>query len=292
MVRQTTYGRSHDQDFETFDEDITGDRVAPCKFGRSAKTDYPANEPVPLFLSEYDDEPDPRDFINPLRKRRVSISVRILLGVSAAAAVAILFALFSSDATRDIIINAKASIAAVLPGPSAAAQPDPAQITARDRQLQDPARPLAPTVQPSGSARGPVTVGMAPSREEITNAYQSALQSQAPAAAPPVVAVPPVAVAPPVRSLDAEELAMLMRRARGLLEAGDIPPARLLLERAADAQDPTAALLLAQTYDPDVLGTFDVHNIMPEPAKARAWYQKAAQLGSADAQRRLAQLQN
>ena len=53
-----------------------------------------------------------------------------------------------------------------------------------------------------------------------------------------------------------------------------------------------AALLLAQTYDPDVLGTADVRNTTPEPAKARAWYQKAAQLGSADAQRRLAQLPN
>ena len=44
--------------------------------------------------------------------------------------------------------------------------------------------------------------------------------------------------------------------------------------------------------DPDVLGTPDVRNVVPEPAKARAWYQKAAQLGSADAQRRLAQLPN
>jgi hypothetical protein len=131
MVKQTTYGRSHDPDFETFDEDLTGDHVAP-KFGRSAKTDYPPHEPIPLFLSEYDDEPDPREFINPLRKRRPAVSLRILLGVSAAAAVAILFALFSSDATRDIIVNAKDSIAAVLPGPSAAAQPDSAQLTARD----------------------------------------------------------------------------------------------------------------------------------------------------------------
>jgi TPR repeat protein len=51
-------------------------------------------------------------------------------------------------------------------------------------------------------------------------------------------------------------------------------------------------LLLAQTYDPEVLGTQDIRNIVPDPAMARVWYQKAAQLGSADAQRRLAQLQN
>ena len=92
--------------------------------------------------------------------------------------------------------------------------------------------------------------------------------------------------------MDPGELANLMQRAKGFLAAGDIPVARLLLERAADAQESEAALMLAQTYDPDVIGTRDVRNIIAEPAKARAWYQKAAQLGSADAQRRLAQLPN
>jgi TPR repeat protein len=146
---------------------------------------------------------------------------------------------------------------------------------------------------------------VAPTREEITTAYQGALQSRAPAAAAPVAAVRvaavPVAaapvVAPPVadpsaRKLDADELATLFNRAKGLLAAGDIPSARLLLERAADAQEPSAALTLARTYDPDVLGTQDARNIIPDPAMARAWYQKAAQYGSADARRRLAQMQN
>jgi TPR repeat protein len=83
-----------------------------------------------------------------------------------------------------------------------------------------------------------------------------------------------------------------MKRAKDLLASGDIPPARLLLRRAADAEDPAAALMLAQTYDPQVLGTQDVRNINPDPELARNWYQRAAQLGSADAQRRLAQMQN
>ncbi len=51
-------------------------------------------------------------------------------------------------------------------------------------------------------------------------------------------------------------------------------------------------MMLAQTYDAAVLGTSDVRNITPEPDKAKSWYQRAAQLGSADAQRRLAQMQN
>ena len=87
-------------------------------------------------------------------------------------------------------------------------------------------------------------------------------------------------------------MANLMQRAKGFLSSGDLMSARLLLERAAEMQSADAALLLAQTYDPEVLGTSDVRNTTPEPAQARAWYQKAAQLGSADAQRRLAQLQN
>jgi TPR repeat protein len=136
---------------------------------------------------------------------------------------------------------------------------------------------------------------VAPTREEITTAYQSALQGRAPAAAAPaaaapIAAAPPVA-APPPRKLDPDELAALMKRAKGLIAIGDIAPARLLLERAADAQEASAALLLAQTYDPAVLGAQDTRSITPDPAAARTWYQKAAQLGSPDATQRLAQMQ-
>ena len=94
------------------------------------------------------------------------------------------------------------------------------------------------------------------------------------------------------RRIDPDELAALLKRAKGLLAIGDITAARLLLERAADAQEPEAALMLAGTYDPQVLGSQDMRSVTPDPAAARLWYQKAAQLGSADAQRRLSQMQN
>ncbi len=296
MADQTPRYRSYDTDIDIHDKR----RVAPYKFAQSARTDSHPEEPVPLFLSDYDGEPDPSEYMAPLRKdRRLSVSSRILAGVLAIAAVAIGFAMFSSDATRDIVVNAKASIAAALPAPYAAAQPDPAKLTARDTQLKNPkdaARLSAPASQ-TPAVRSVATVAVAPTREEITTAYpayQSALQGRAPAAAAPAavpVAAPPVA-ASPARKLDADELAALLNRAKGLLAAGDIPSARLLLERAADAQDASAALMLARTYDPDALGTQDIRNIVPDPAMARTWYQKAAQLGSADAQRRIAQLQN
>ena len=293
MVDQTPRYRSYDPDVDIHDKTLTDRRVAPYKLGQSARTDSHTEDSVPLFLSDYDGEPDPSEYMPPLRRdRRLSVSSRILAGVLATAAVAILFAMFSADATRDIIVNAKASIAASLPAPYAAVQPDPAQLTAGDTQLRNPkdaARLSAPASQTPG-VRSVATVAVAPTRGEIMTAYQSALQGRAPAAAAPVAAAPDAA--PPARKLDADELATLMNRAKLLLAAGDIPSARLLLERAADAQDANATLMLARTYDPEVLGTKDARNVMPDPAMARAWYQKAARFGSSDAQRRLAQLPN
>src|SRR3989442_4166921 len=219
MVDQTPRYRSYDPDVDIHDKTLTDRRVAPYKFGQAARTDVHAEDPVPLFLSDYDGEPDPSEYMTPLKDRRRSVSARILAGVLATAAVAILFAMFSSDATRDIIVNAKASIAASLPVPYAV-QPDPAQLTARDTQLRDPkdaARLSAPASQTPG-VRSVTTVAVAPTREEITTAYQSALQGRAPAAAASAAAAPVVAppvAAPPARKLAADELATLLNPASG-----------------------------------------------------------------------------
>jgi len=303
MVEHTHY-RSDQSDLNN---DIT-ERPRRYAFGRTANADD--GDSVPLFLSDPDGEPDPGEFSNGLQpQRRFSLSFKLLMTSAAAACVAVLFAWFTSDATRDVMISAKASIATVLPIPSTAAQAEAsqpvasAQLTASDVQLKDPAPAKDAARWPAAQNAAPrqqVASASSPSREEITSAYQSALQSRAPAAAPAVVppqVVAPVAVAPPppapqARRMDADELATLMKRAKESLAAGDIPVARLLLERAADGQDSAAALMLAQTYDAAVLGTSDVRNITPEPDKAKSWYQRAAQLGSADAQRRLAQIQN
>jgi hypothetical protein len=295
MVEHTQY-RSYDPDTETYDEyedETSNHPVGSYKFGRSAQ-----DHSIPLFLSDPEGEPDPEEFANPLRKARtLSISSKILASVLVAAAVAILFALFSSDDMRSVAVEAKASFAAVLPGPSVAAEPPSVQLTAKDVQLKDPARLSAPAnmavgAPPPPAVRGATTLAMAPSRDDINTAYQSAVQNRAPVAMAPAAApAAAAAAAPTVRRLDPDELAMLMTRAKGLLAVGDIPPARLLLERAADAQEPTAALMLAQTYDPAVLGNQDARNIVPDLEQARSWYQRAVQLGSAEAQRRLSQMQ-
>src|ERR1700716_4506658 len=138
MVEQAPqYGLGHTDD-DPFDENPADHRVARYRLRKSARTDYPEDS-VPLFLSDYEGEPDPSEYITPLRKdRRLSLSSRILAGVVASPAIAVLVALFSSDAARDIIVDAKALSTAVLSGASAAVQPNPAQLTARDVQLKDP----------------------------------------------------------------------------------------------------------------------------------------------------------
>ena len=326
MVDQKSRFRSFVPEQDGYDEDFAdiNPQRARYRFGRSARDEYPTEPNVPLFLSDPEGEPEPEEFAAPMRKRGLdSVSSKVLMAVVAASGIAMLFAWFSSDATREMIVNAKASIAASLPTPSATAQADAAQLTPGDLQLRDPGHSSVPQVQPQAATPAPapvqapvVVANVAPSREDIANAYQSALQARPPvAAAPPAApeaAVPPPAVTPQaatppaptpqapatqaatsqVKRISAQELTSLMKRARDLLSAGDIPAARLLLERAAEGQDATAALMLARTYDPAVLGTSDVRNITPEPERARTWYQRAAQLGSAEAQRVLAQLPN
>jgi TPR repeat protein len=303
MVEQASHYRSFDPDIEGYDEDLADHPIAPYRFGQSGRTESNPDRYVPLFLSDSDGEPHPSEYMTPSRRvPRTSISSRILAGVFAAAAMAILVALISSDATRDLFAYANASFAAVVPAPSAAAQPKSTQLTANDIQLKDPTRLPAPANQ-ALPVRSVTTVAVAPavavapsrpempSRAEINSAYQSALQGRAPAAAAPMAAAVPAA-APSARTIDADELASLLKRARGLIAIGDIAAARLLLERAADAREASAALLLGQTYDPAVLGAPDMRSITPDPAMARDWYRKAAQFGSPEAQQRLAQIQN
>jgi TPR repeat protein len=46
---------------------------------------------------------------------------------------------------------------------------------------------------------------------------------------------------------------------------------------------------LAGTFDAGVLADMHVLGVQPDPAKARAWYLKAAEQGSPEARRRLQQ---
>jgi hypothetical protein len=91
----------------------------------------------------------------------------------------------------------------------------------------------------------------------------------------------------PARQLGRDEIAALRKRGRDYIAAGDFAAARLVLQFAAEAHDAEAALALAATYDPSVLRERKAYGITGDIEQARAWYEKAQQYGSSDAQRRL-----
>jgi hypothetical protein len=314
MAQEPRY-TSHDDPFEArytsnsdqfqfaepvdLDESDSQFRSYPSSRSVATRESFRSDDSVPLFLSGYDEAPRPSAFGKP-RNRGVTSRRLLKTSILAIAAAGSAFAVLSEKNPFTVFANATASLIGVSEVRSAAAPP---------AQAVQPA-------QPAAAVRAvPPTTAQAPTRDEIALALKAAHQNLAPTeirepaaaaaviatapvtAAPPVIATAPVTAAapvvaaPPARRLAADELVTLMTRAKGLLAAGDIAPARLLLERAADAQEPNAALMLAQTYDPAVLGRQDIRNITPDPAQARIWYQRAAQLGSADAQRRLSQLQ-
>jgi hypothetical protein len=297
------------------------------QYDRTDVEELPPHEPVPLFLSNYEEESHQqlseyafasgsrRFGSGGLKKARAG---RIVTGVVVVSAIAAVLALFSIGSTRAVIFNASL-------GGGGGSAPPPAQLAAAVPEPAQPQRIAAPPLaaEPSGAEvaaarRTPpnAVASTSPSRDEIAAAYQSALKGkvavpepvareaarEVAAVAPtaPVVAVAPAVREPvpvtreavPARRVDPDELAALLKRAKNLLAIGDITSARLLLERAADAQEAEAALMLAGTFDPQVLGSQDLRSVTPDPAAARIWYQKAAQLGSADAKRRLGQLQN
>jgi len=312
MVESTRQVHSKDP-YDRFDEAISDSRLSDSRLyeahqpGRAVALPYEAPdelqddalayEPVPLFLSNYDndDDDEPKHRFGSGGERNISRALlwsRILKGgIAAASAAGIALAIMSMDNPLSVFANAKASLAGDTPGQLSATEPalPPQSVAARPTNSEPAPDNATPRrIQPAG------LTSVSPTRDEITAAYQGAIKSKVVAIEPATQAAAPAEAAPPppaARRIAPDELAALLKRAKGLLAIGDITSARLLLERAADAQEAEAALMLAGTYDPQVLGTQDMRSVTADPAAARLWYQKAAQLGSVDARRRL-QTQN
>jgi hypothetical protein len=251
---------------------------------------------IPLFLSGDADRPDEQVSEPSPEVKRVPSPRTLKIALLAAGVAGIIFGLFAVEDTRAVIANAKASLAGE---PASNAQPS-----------RNPVPTLPAKIQAALSERPSAPATTAPTREQIAMAYQAALQgqqvqgqqAQALASMQPAQPVPPAQVAEPdpqvspappatIRRIEPDELANLLNRAKGLLAIGDVSAARLLLVRAADGQEAQAALLLARTYDPQVLRSSDSRTTSPDPKQARFWYGKAAEFGSPDAQRRLAELE-
>jgi hypothetical protein len=82
----------------------------------------------------------------------------------------------------------------------------------------------------------------------------------------------------------------LLAQAFYKLNHGDVPGARAAYETVAEHGSSLGAFGLAETYDPNVLARRRTLGLKPDAGLARLWYERAAQLGSAEATLRLKKL--
>lgn len=157
-----------------------------------------------------------------------------------------------------------AAMGSAAPAPSPAAEdasPPPSAAGAIATKAPPPERPM-----PRAASGAAASAGM-------TTAPMPARPLQEPATSPqPAVAEPAL-------------VSTMLRRAEVLLSFGDISGARRFLERAEAAGSASAAVALAETYDPATLASLHTRGLQPDPAAALAWYRRAAARGAPVAQR-------
>jgi hypothetical protein len=157
--------------------------------------------------------------------------------------------------------------------------------------VESPISPLPTQFQPQVIAAEPPTSPPLTDRQLAEAAAGPPISPSPTQFQPQVIAAePPIAPPPAQRKLDQEEIAVLLKRGKDLIANGDLAAARLVLQRAANANDAEAALALGATYDPLVLRALKVYGFKADPVMARVWYEKARELGSAAAPRRLEML--
>jgi hypothetical protein len=180
----------------------------------------------------------------------------------------------------------------------------PVSSAPAQRQLDREEITAAPPVSPAPAQRqldreeitAAPPVSSAPAQRQLDREENTATPPISPAPAQrqldreEITAAPPVSPAPAQRQLGREEITVLLNRGKHLIANGDLAAARLVLQRAAEANDAEAALALAATYDPIVLRELKVYGLTADAAMARAWYQRARELGSAAALQRLEML--
>ncbi|MGA7790125.1 MAG: hypothetical protein WCA56_18395 [Xanthobacteraceae bacterium] len=175
------------------------------------------------------------------------------------------------------------------PGPQTGSQPATAPVlqpsqspqAANMPALDKPAAPnkLGPQNRPP-LASSPVSQPSRPSEVASLEAGEALVRTQ----------TTPAQEVSVTRHLDPNEIATLLKSGLDFLQTGDLAAARLSLRRAAEAGSAEAALALGSTYDPSTLKQLGAVGIAPDVARARQWYEEAANLGSSAATERLTKL--
>ena len=105
-----------------------------------------------------------------------------------------------------------------------------------------------------------------------------------------ITAEPPIAPPPAQRILDQEEIAVLLKRGKDLIADGDLAAARLVLGASRRCERRRGGAGAGCDLRSLVLRALKVYGFKADPVMARVWYEKARELGSAAAPRRLEML--
>jgi len=223
-----------------------------------------------------------------LRRRRILGGLMyFMIGSAVAVPLAYYFAVVRWFPTTELasdIAGAPASInarlAAFLPAPPNPPAPIAAPVIAGAiGPAADVARALPPIApDPEDEAAGTAEEKAAVSESDTM--HEPVDRPGSPSNMPP---------SDPGTALDPQEIATLIERGQRYFEAGDLAAARLVFGRAATS-DASAALAMGATYDPTVLANRLIRGMGADLDKARSWYEKARELGSAEGPRRLEML--
>src|SRR5690349_22094420 len=93
-----------------------------------------------------------------------------------------------------------------------------------------------------------------------------------------------------LRSDERDRIDGLIKHGQKMVEVGYLAGARAYFKRAVEAGSGEAAVLLGATYDPAFIEKMGAQGIRPDLEQARSWYERAKQLGIADADAKLAEL--
>lgn len=200
-----------------------------------------------------------------------------------------------SEVTRAAAIDAgpaRTSGEASREGRSASQEPRHAEAPAELPVIAiERLREQMPAVAPSGYAAQPLPP---PIIRQPTSLAFAGPEVPIPAPRPGALAErepPPRARSEPAAAgSEATPATDLHRSARRLLHRGQLDLGRKELALGAAQGDVRCALTLAKTYDPAVLKSWRIPGAKPDVAQARHWYERARQLGSGEAARRLPQL--
>ena len=93
-----------------------------------------------------------------------------------------------------------------------------------------------------------------------------------------------------LRADESSRVTDLIAHGQKMIDVGYFAGARAYFRRAAEAGSGEAALLLAATYDQESIDKIGAQGIKADPSEARAWYERAKQLGVEGAEAKLAAL--